>query len=133
MKGMSLEAARACLLPRWDKHDFDFDFGELTAAGGGGGGDPDGSGSSALAAVQEAPPSAAAAPRRLDIRTRTLEVQMELMALASRRELLREGKALTTWHERAGELPVEVLRLIDVSVRKVRCPPACPPPPVLPA
>ena len=35
---MSLEAARACLLLRWDKSDFNFDFSELTAAGGGDGG-----------------------------------------------------------------------------------------------
>ena len=125
MKGMGLEQARAHLLLRWDKCDFAFNFG-VQAAAGGGGGDPGGGGSSALAAVQGAPAPAAAAPRRLDIRTRTFEVQLELMAIASRQELHRilgPGHRVSTWHEQAGVLPPEVLGLIDDIVSQVRYPP----------
>ena len=116
LKGMSLEEATTHLYLTLDREPFNFTFKQASGGGGGGGGGGSGG------AEQASPAPAPSPPPRLDIRTRTLEVQLELMALASRRHLQRQGQPLTTWHERAGELPLDVLRQIDAHVRLVSLP-----------
>ena len=116
-KTMSAAAARLYTLSKWEEQPFGYAFTELQAAGGDGGGDPEGS----AAAVEEA---AAPAPWDLDIRTRTLEVQLLFVATAQRTRYLRLDRACSHWHVRGGELPPDVLRLIDGHVRAVELPTA---------
>ena len=78
---MTPSEARLQLLKQLDLEPLNFCFKEaarVRVSGGGGDGDPSGS---ADAVVQSSDPPAAAPTGRLDIRTRTFEVQLELMAI----------------------------------------------------
>ena len=115
LTNLDYDAAVRALMLRWDRLELTFAF----SVGGGGGGDPGGGGGPGSSMAVEGNPGApvhGGTLARLDIRTRTLEVQLELLAIASRREKLRSGVGLTTLEERMGELPLDVWRLIDTHV-----------------
>lgn len=125
MASMSFDEAVEHLLKKWDAEPLEFDFRVECCGGGGGGDDPDGSTAEARLQQREDDADISSQARsapRLDMRTRILEVQMELMAVASRRALKRFGRPLTTWHEAAGELPIDALRIIDAHVSSVSLP-----------
>ena len=87
------------------------------ADAGGGGGDPGGGGSSG--AVEQA----AAGDARytgLDLRTRSFDAAISLLAASRRLQLLADGQTdeITVWHEQGGGLPQDALRVIDEYVRE---------------
>ena len=111
LKDMSYDEARAYLLKKWDTEP-------LAAAGGGGGGDPGGDAAGTASEEQPAP-----APMRagLDIRTRAFEAELSRWAVAARQLRIKYNlRRPSAWHEAGGQLPVDVLRLIDKHVRGVR-------------
>ena len=83
-RSVSLEMARRELLLQWDK-----DLLILEAGGGGGGGDPGAGGSSTAAQEQAAPDMRY---QGLDLRTRTLDAAISLLAVSQRLQLQADGK-----------------------------------------
>ena len=110
-RSVSLEMARRELLLQWDK-----DLLILEAGGGGGGGDPGAGGSSTAAQEQAAPDMRY---HGLDLRTRTLDAAISLLAVSQRLQLQADGETaeLTIWHEQGGSLPQDALRIIDAYLR----------------
>ena len=128
MAGMSLEEAEQHLHILWDSELLDFAFqpkqvatvdeGGVCAGGGGGGDDPNDPATAGQ--TDSAAPRANDYNVALDIRTRCLEAQLQLRALAAASERRRHGLQLSVWHLCGGQLPDDALRLIDARVRAAK-------------
>ena len=136
LKQLTVPEARRHLMQLYDRDPLNFSFAEV--AGGGGGGDPGGSGTATTA---PAPTPPALGP--LDVRTRALATQLTLMAAGAHCDFAKgaqpyfwdrtaerwvQSTGPTAWSDRLGEIPLEVLRIIDGTVRQVKLPLIAPSP-----
>ncbi|EOD05234.1 hypothetical protein EMIHUDRAFT_198838 [Emiliania huxleyi CCMP1516] len=128
LKQLDQAEAQRHLMQLYDREPLNFSFAEV--AGGGGGGDPGGSGTATTAPAPTQP-----APGPLDVRTRTLATQLTLMAAGAHCDFAKgtrpyfwdrtaerwvQSTGPTGWSDRLGELPLDVLRIIDGTVRQVK-------------
>jgi len=128
LKQLDQAEAQRHLMQLYDREPLDFSFAEV--AGGGGGGDPGGSGTATMAPAPTQP-----APGPLDVRTRTFATQLTLMAAGAHCDFAKgtrpyfwdrtaarwvQSTGPTGWSDRLGELPLDVLRIIDGTVRQVK-------------